>query len=268
MLNTNSETIFSLFLTRLKKISYLLLLLLLITARLFAQDKPIQGIVFDKDSKQRITRVYIYNTRIGKGLYNNIKGEFKTNAKQGDILVAALPGYAVDTLSVGASNTLIFYLKRTTIYLREVTVRDTVRSPKEKLADNQKAYKDAYTKGNTGDMLHLGSGGVGLSITSLYNLLSRQGRNARHLQEIIEQDYKESLIDYRYSKGLVYSVTGLNGERLTDFVQQYRPPYFFILEATDYQLISFIKESYQKYSANPEAHRLPPLPPLTIDTLK
>ncbi|MDB5013833.1 MAG: hypothetical protein JWQ25_2035 [Daejeonella sp.] len=224
--------------------------------------------MFDKDSKQRITRVYIYNTRTGKGLYNNIKGEFKTNAKQGDILVAALQGYAVDTLSVGTSNTLIFYLKRTSIYLREVTVSDTVKSPKDKLADNQAAYKDAYTKGDTGDMLHLGTGGVGLSINSLYNLLSRQGRNARHLQEIIEQDYKESLIDYRYSKSLVNSVTGLTGGKLTDFVQQYRPSYYFILQANDYQLISFIKSNYQKYSQNPEAHRLPPLPSLTIDTLK
>ncbi|MDB5121375.1 MAG: hypothetical protein JWN56_2593 [Sphingobacteriales bacterium] len=244
-----------------KKPLYLLFLILLTAAKLFAQDKPVQGIVFDKDSKQRITRVYIYNTRTSKGFYNNIKGEFKTNAQHGDVLVAALQGYAVDTASVGTSNTIIFYLKRTSIYLREVTVRDTVESPNEKLAENKTAYKDAYTKGDTGDMLHLGPGGVGLSITSIYNLLSRQGRNARHLQEIIEQDYKESIIDYRYSKSLVNSATNLTAERLTDFMQQYRPSYYFILEANDYQLISFIKSSYQKYMQNPKAHRLPPLKP-------
>ena len=237
-------------------------------AKLSAQDKPIQGIVFDKDTKQRITRVYIFNTRASKGFYNNIKGEFRTTAQKGDVLVAALQGYAVDTASVGASNTIIFYLKRTSIYLREVTVTDTIKSPKKKLQENKTAYKDAYVKGNTGDMLNIGQGGVGLSITSIYNLLSRQGRNARRLQEIIAQDYRESLIDYKYSKSLVNSATNLTGEPLIDFMQQFRPSYYFILEANDYELISFIKSSYQKYKRNPEARRLPPLPPLTVDTLK
>jgi len=237
-------------------------------AKLFAQDKPIQGIVFDKDTKQRITRVYIFNTRASKGFYNNIKGEFRTTAQKGDVLVAALQGYAVDTAGVGASNTIIFYLKRTSIYLREVIVTDTIKSPKKKLQENKTAYKDAYVKGNTGDMLNIGQGGVGLSITSIYNLLSRQGRNARRLQEIIAQDYRESLIDYKYSKSLVNSATNLTGEPLIDFMQQFRPSYYFILEANDYELISFIKSSYQKYKRNPEARRLPPLPPLTVDTLK
>ena len=237
-------------------------------AKLFAQDKPIQGIVFDKDTKQRITRVYIFNTRASKGFYNNIKGEFRTTAQKGDVLVAALQGYAVDTAGVGASNTIIFYLKRTSIYLREVTVTDTIKSPKKILQENKTAYKDAYVKGNKGDMLNIGQGGVGLSITSIYNLLSRQGRNARRLQEIIAQDYRESLIDYKYSKSLVNSATNLTGEPLIDFMQQFRPSYYFILEANDYELISFIKSSYQKYKRNPEARRLPPLPPLTVDTLK
>ncbi|MBC7694952.1 MAG: hypothetical protein H7141_05825 [Burkholderiales bacterium] len=246
-----------------------MLILILITAiKLFAQDKPIQGIVFDKDSKQRITRVYIFNTRTSKGLYNNIKGEFKNTAQKGDVLVAALQGYAVDTASVGASNTIIFYLKRMSIMLREVTVTDTTKTPKEKLTENKKAYKDIYVKGNTGDMLHIGQGGVGLSITSIYNLLSKQGRNARRLQEIIEQDYKESLIDYKYSKNLANSVTGLTGDRLTDFVQQYRPSYYFIIQANDYELINFIKSNFERYIRNPGARRLPPLPHLTIDTLK
>lgn len=67
-----------------------------------------QGIVFDSDTKQRLTRVYIYNTRTGTGFYNTTKGEFKTNASEGDILVAALQGYGVDTLSVKAENTILF----------------------------------------------------------------------------------------------------------------------------------------------------------------
>lgn len=231
--------------------------------RLLGQDKPMQGIVFDSDTKQRLTRVYIYNTRTGTGFYNTTKGEFKTNASEGDILVAALQGYGVDTLSVKAENTILFYLKRNSILLQEVIVRDTLRSPDDQLKQTQKEYKDAYTKGTVKDVFTTGGsnggGGAGLSINALYSLLSKEGRNARLLQKIIERDYRDAIIEYRYTRTLISSVTELSTEKLTDFKQQYKPGYYFILEANDYELIEYIKHSYQRYLQNPSAYRLQPL---------
>jgi hypothetical protein len=54
-------------------------------------------------------------------------------------------------------------------------------------------------------------------------------------------------------------VTGLNGNKLRDFKQQYKPGYYFIIEANDYDLIEFIRKSYQSYIENPAAYRLQPL---------
>ena len=119
----------------------------------FSQSRPIEGIVFDADSKQRISRVYIYNTRTNKGFYNNTKGEFKSTAAVGDVLVAAVPGYLVDTMLVKSQPTLIFYLKRNSILLEEVTIRDSSLSAQERLRRNQQEHKDAYRKGNTKDIL-------------------------------------------------------------------------------------------------------------------
>ena len=247
-----------------KKVIYILLpLLTLCLGKLTAQQKSLQGIVFDRDSKQRITRVYIYNTSTNKGFYNNSKGEFSASASPGDILVAALQGYNVDTIRVSSQNTILFYLKSKGIRLKEVTITDTLKSPKDKLKETQKTYKDAYTKGDVKDVFTPGgsggSGGAGLSINALYNLLSRQGRNSRKLQEIIERDYREEMIKYRYTANLVSGVTGLKGDNLGDFVQQYRPSYNFVIEANDYELIQFIRINYQKYVQNPSAFRLPPL---------
>jgi hypothetical protein len=231
---------------------------------LFAQDHPVQGIVFDKDTKQRISRVYIYNLRTHKGFYNNSRGEFKNTAvANGDTLIAASQGYTVDTVKV-QSNTAIFYLKRLSILIKEVVVKDTTRNPNEKYRDNQDAYNEAYRKGNPGDLLHVGGGtgvGVGLSIDALWCLLRRAGKNARYLQKILERDYHESIVDYRFTRRLVASVTGLSGDDLMDFMQQYRPSYYFVLDANDYNLIAYIKESYQRYKQNPAANRLPPLKP-------
>ncbi len=246
-----------------KKAIYLIFTLLIAAGSLFAQDRPVQGIVFDMDSKQRLTRVYIYNTRTGDGFYNNTKGEFKTAARTGDILVAALPGYGVDTISIKSESTLLFYLRRNSIQLQEVVVRDSLKTPAEQLKQSQEEYNTIYSKGAVKDVFTTGGsnggGGAGLSINALYNLLSKEGKNARLLQKIIERDYRDAMIEYRFTRTLLSNVTGLSGAKLTDFKQQYKPGYYFILEANDYELIQYIKKSYLSYLENPGAHRLGPL---------
>lgn len=238
-------------------------MLLVSSGSLIAQEKPVQGIVFDMDTKQRLARVYIFNTRTGEGFYNTTKGEFKTNVKEGDILIAALQGYAVDTISIKSESTILFYLKRNIIQLQEVVVRDSIGTPEERLKAKMDEYNSAYSKGNVGNVFSVGGsnggGGAGLGIDALYSLLSRQGKNARQLQKIIERDYRDAIIEYRFTKTLINRVTGLNGNKLIDFKQQYKPGYYFILEANDYDLIEYIKRSYMSYLQNPEAYRLQPL---------
>jgi hypothetical protein len=212
------------------------------------------------NSKQRLTRVYIYNTRTGEGFYNTTKGEFKSNAQEGDVLIAALQGFGVDTIKIRTESTILFYLRRNAIQLKEVVVKDSLGTPAEQLKAKMEEYSSAYSKGAVGDIFSLGGsnggGGAGLSIDALYSLLSRQGKNARLLQKIIERDYRDAMINYRFTKTLINRVTGLNGAKLVDFKQQYKPGYYFILEANDYDLIQYIKRSYSSYLENPAAYRL------------
>lgn len=246
-----------------KKIVYIFLLLIIQFGTALAQDRQIQGIVFDKDSKQRLTRVYIFNTRSGEGFYNTTKGEFKTNAREGDVLVAALQGYGVDTISISKENTVLFYLRRNSIQLQEVIVKDTLKTPQQQLQSKKEEYNTAYSKGNVGNLLTTGGsnggGGAGLGINALYSLLSKEGRNARLLQKIIERDYRDAIIEYRFTRTVINRVTGLNGDKLTDFKQQYKPGYYFIIEANDYELIEYIQKAYRSYLENPGAYRLQPL---------
>jgi hypothetical protein len=79
------------------------------------------------------------------------------------------------------------------------------------------------------------------------------------LQKIIERDYRDAMIEYRFTGNLISSITGLTGNQLTDFKQQYKPGYYFILEANDYDLIRYIQKSYANYLRDPAAYRLEPL---------
>ena len=219
----------------------------------------IQGIVFDKHTKQRVSQVYIYNTANDQGGYNNTRGEFDIQASPGDILIAATKGYHPDTLVVSDKTIVLFHMERSTIWIDEVSVVAR-RSPEEQLLENKREYSTAYSKGAAGSIFSVGPTGAGLSIDALYNLISREGKNARRLQEIIEREYRESIIDYRFTPDLVSRVTGLNGSVLADFMRQYRPSYYFVLSANEYNLVFYIRTSFVQYQRNPEARRLPPLP--------
>lgn len=245
----------------------LVVFLILCSAKLFAQNKAVQGFVVDYDSKLRLAKVYIYNPSSDEGLYNNTKGEFLTNVKVGDTLFAALSGYAMDTVVYKGQSALVFQLKSLSIKLKEVQILGKKPTPQEQYAKNLQEYKYAIQRGSTKDPFSLGPSGAGLSIDVIYNLLSRQGRNARRLQAILERDYHEAIIDHRFRADYVKAVIGVNDDtELNDFMVQYRPTYQFVLTASDYSFVQFVKNSYASYKRNPAAFRLPQLPRLSIQS--
>ena len=239
------------------------LFLIFISSHVFAQMVTVQGFVIDKDTKLRLAKVYIYNPANDEGIFNNLKGEFTTKAKVGDTLFAALSGYAMDTVVYKGKGAIVLQLKSLAIKLNQVEIYGKTLTPQEQRLKTLKEYKYAIDRGSTKDLLNLGLGGVGLGIDAIYNLLSREGKNARHLQAIIEKDYHEAIIDYRYKPEYVRAILGYPTVDIKDFMLQYRPTYQFVLTATDYSFVQFIKNSYNSYKRNPATFRLPKLPIIT-----
>jgi hypothetical protein len=233
----------------------------------FAQQKTFQGFVMDKNTRQRLAKVYIYNSRNDDALFNNNKGEFTATAIPGDTLFAALQGYAVDTIVYKGQNAVYFELSPLFIRLKEVKIIGSMPTPQDKYNKTLKEYKYALDRGSSKDLLNLGGGGVGLGIDAIYNLLSRKGANARRLQGILEKDYQQQIIDFRFRPEFVQRILGISDFELTDFMQQYRPTYEFVLSASDYAFIVFIKNNYKAYKRNPAALRLKPLKQPVIEQL-
>ncbi|MDT3403504.1 hypothetical protein [Mucilaginibacter terrae] len=240
---------------------YWLLLVVCFTAiGALAQDKPVIGLVFDKASKERIAKVNVRNLRNGQSVYNTLKADFKINAQPGDALVFSKQNYFSDTVRVPASGDMAVYLKAQSIMLKEVNVRDTVLSAQQKLEQTKRDYTKIYGSLAHRDILSLSPGsGAGISIDALWNMLSRSGRNAEHLRELIEQDYKLNVIDQRFSKKLVQQVTALQEPQLTAFMTRYRPSYYQATTASDYEFINQIKANLKRFQRNPDARYLMPL---------
>jgi len=238
----------------------LLLFFLFISVGVFAQEKSLDGIIFDKSSKERIAEVNVVNLATGKSIYNNLKGEFLINAEIGDLLIFTKQNYYPDTVKVQSYTSLAVYIKPSAIQLKEVTIHDTTLTPEQQYESIKRQYPNIYGYLDTKDALTTApGGGVGLSIDAIYNALSRSGRNAAHLRENIEEDYHQSVIDYRFNRTLVSRITGLTDAKLTDFMQKYRPSYYMITTASDYEFISNIRANYRRYLRRPKAYALPPL---------
>jgi len=238
-----------------------LFLCFFITAiKCFSQEKSVSGIVFDKESKDRIASVNIKNTTTGISVYNSLKGEFKIGAREGDQLIFSKQNYFADTIKVQDNSALAIYMKRLAIQLKEVTVHDTLLSPEKRLAATKQDYTKIYGSLAYDDFLSTpSSGGAGLSIDALYNSLSRSGRNAEHLRQIIESDYRQNVIDYRFNRTFVGNITGLKDEKLTAFMLRYRPGYYTIQTASDYEFISMIRANLKRFLRNSRTYSLQPL---------
>lgn len=229
--------------------------------KVLAQEKQIQGIIFDKNSKERIAKVYVSNIRSKSGIYNNLKGEFTVAVQLNDLLIFSKTGYFNDTVKVTAFQSLPVYLKRSSIALREVTIKDTVLSAEKQLQATKREFSQLYGVMANKDLISIGSngGGAGIGIDAIYNMLSRRGRNATKLRGVIERDFRAQVVDARFNPTLVGMVTGLQGEQLNSFMYRYRPDYNMVVFMNDYDFVSYIKSCYNRFRRNPTSFFLAPL---------
>ncbi|TDS14806.1 hypothetical protein B0I21_103306 [Sphingobacterium paludis] len=230
----------------------------------YAQTKHVQGIVFDKETNQRIGRVFIKNDRTKENTFNNVRGEFDLYVSSGDKIVTEKEGFFADTIHYTGQKVLMVYLKRSSIYIPEVSVVAR-RSPEEVLKQRQEDFSKAYKLADPGSIFSVGPTGAGVSIGAIYSMFSREAKNARRLTRIIRQEYEDNVIDSKFTPDLVSNLTGLSGRKLSNFMSNFRPSYYFVTVATPYELSSYIRSKYEIFKLNPNLRFLPTLPDINLE---
>jgi hypothetical protein len=241
---------------------FLIFILLFTSVKVFAQEKTIEGLVIDKVTRDRIATVNILNVRTKKSIYNNLKGEFSIRALPGDQLIFQKQDYYGDTLVVKNDSTIAVYMRPIGIKLKEVNIKDKALTPEKQLEAIKRDYSKIYGSSANPDFLTTSPGsGAGIGIDALYSALSRSGRNADRLRDFINEDYKQNVISYRFNKTFVSNITGLKDQQLIDFMFRYRPSYYLVTTASDYEFIVYVRNNYKRYLRNPKANRVAPLYP-------
>lgn len=87
-----------------------------------------------------------------------------------------------------------------------------------------------------------------VNINQLYNAASfKKNRKKDQFKRALQHKEQENFVDRAFNADLVYRMTHFQGDTLTDFMQHYRPAYEFVKGATEYDMMLYIKKSFDDY---------------------
>lgn len=221
-------------------------------SNVFAQGKDYKGLVFDRINSSRVSQTIITNTRSRQTTTSDEKGQFILKAIPGDGIIASAAGYVSDTLKTDSTGLLIVYLQKNPLQLKEVRVSAKSATPSDHHAMTLKEFKSIYED----KPLNFN----GLDFVTLSALFGKKAKQIDSLKGRIEKDYRESVIDSAFNKKKIAEITGLNGQNLTAFMVYFRPTYEFVTESNEYQILTYIRDSYRDYESHPDWYVLDSLP--------
>jgi hypothetical protein len=225
---------------------FLVLLAGLQPLRAQTMQVKITGMVVDADTKTGLPAVTIINKRSQSGTLSSENGSFYIEAQPGDTIEFSMLSYYKKELVAPLQSTSInVYMPRRIFGLQEVNVRgrNYQRDSMATRAEYGRYFN--YKKPGAMDVLKTLPANP---VTALsYLMPSKTRKRKEHFREQLVYWEKEKYIDHRYSAELVQRMTKLESPELDSFMLHYRPGYHFLETATDYDLLLYIKQTFEQY---------------------
>lgn len=216
------------------------------------QKTAIVGIVKDSTTNTIIEFASISNINKKNTIVSNTKGIFKIDIALNHLLSVAAVGYNFDTIRVTEellkNDTLYILLHPLSKRLADVTVTTTTKYNQYQL-DSIERRRDFFI--NRSDVkipvVSLANSGVGLGI-NLDHFYNREKRK-RSALDLFNDIENESYTNYRFTPALVNKYTQLEGEKLVDFMQKYRPSYAWLRShTTEEDVLYYINDKLKSYN--------------------
>lgn len=206
----------------------------------------LSGMVADQETKTGLPFVSIVNKRTMTGTLSNESGRFYIEAIPGDTLEFSMLSYAPKLIIAPMlSSSQEVYLQKRMFELQGVNVRGkNYHNDSLALRDEYGRYFN-YHKPGAMDVLKTLPANPITALTYLVPSKVRKRKEQFHEQLLYWE--KEKFIDYRYSPELVGKMTKLQSPELDSFMYKYRPGYQFLNNASDYDLMLYIKQSFETY---------------------
>ena len=226
---------------------------------LFGQD-GIRGVVLDYATEVRIGDAEITNLRTQQTLISNGLGIFNVTGIIGDTLKIARAGYNEQNIVISSNDDIVVRLKGIT-ELRAVDVYGTTKEQEMQDAMDDYRKQGSYYKGKPPVLAYIFN-----PISALHEAFGKTGQRAKRFNEYISYEQEELLIDRKFNRSLITSLTGLKDDDLTNFMLIYRPSNELVKNWNEYDATSYIKKAFTKFEADGRP-KAPSLPKLVIPEL-
>ncbi len=219
------------------------LFLLSISMLTFAQsckEVNLWGSLRDTTSRQGFYNIFIVNKTAGRGVFGKPDGTFSITVSPGDSIFFTITGYETVKLKVVADSScrhefsthlkMIEYRKEEVVVYPVKTLTQ-IKEERERLAQTETRMVTGYQA-------------LQSPITALYQEFSRRERMKKKVAELQYQDDMELVVKELLRVYVSYDIIELAEDEFLDFIVFLNLNEDFLKNASDYDLIIYIKEKY------------------------
>ncbi|MBB6111405.1 hypothetical protein SAMN05421821_11226 [Mucilaginibacter lappiensis] len=210
-----------------------------------------KGLILKSGTAARLGDVQVLNKRSHVALRSNTVGTFGIVALPGDTLQFSSANYLTGELVVTDFADKLIYLQPV-IELAEVVIREN--SLVKELRETQMGYRKKsvfYTGTPHYYYLFL------KPMTFIYENFKSEVKQARRFNRFAKQELTVYEITKRFNDSLIKKVVPVKANEIDDFRVDYAPTLQRLNTMSDYDLINYIRDSYEDYKKKSADKRTP-----------
>lgn len=225
-----------------------IIILVIISFKANAQAKVINGYLLDSITHFPIANGTITNDTNKKTVHSNEKGFFRLEAAPNDFIYAYAKSYRYDTLiySFIFTDTVALYLSPAANILQNVTVTTKYNKYQLDSIERKTAFDQLRgTRMKTFSESH--PSGFGLAF-NLDKVFTKKYKNQKRQKQMFDASERMAYINSRFSPHIVAYYTGLKGDELKEFLNQYTPGYTWLRQHTSEEdMLYYINDKLKTY---------------------
>lgn len=196
-----------------------------------------------------IEGVHILNTNTNQLSISDEYGFFSLTMYKSHVLRFSAVGFRTYYFTLKKGNENVTY-KRITLQTVTVGLKNVdIIAKEEPRAENlfkPKPLPPPFVFGYQGEQ-HEVKPNLGNPVSLLYNWLSKEGKQKRQLEELLQQEEIKNLVAKRYESDLIWELTGYAGEELERFKKYCNLSDYFVTHASDYDFLLKVKTCFNTY---------------------
>lgn len=236
---------------RLYKIVFILIIFLPSTGW---GQQPVRGVVLNSSNDARVGDVEVRNLRTHDRFATNSLGLFNVVGELGDTLRVFKEGFNEQNVVLLSTEDLIVRLRPISTQLNTVNVYGQTKEQRMEEVLEQYRKQGSYYNGKPPVLAYIFN-----PISALSETFGKTGKRSRRFQSYMNYERDQLMVDRKFNKPLITSLTKLEGEDLDNFVVIYRPSYERARNWNEYDITDYIIRAFEQFEKNgrPDPPKLP-----------